>query len=267
MKFLRVILIMVMLLSVACLISCNFKYKKPVDNAARNAIIKEVEDMKGQLPMNIHGTDFTIQSIEIDGNEFVYVVSLPETIWEQQGLSQADANSDRNIARVLANFSDETLEKLVEANLGFKYVYKNERNDSTFMELIVSADKISDVHRRVKDGTLKSFTMSEIAEKEISKMKMPMQIDEGIWLTDAYIKYGNVYYEAMIEAELDASDFDVKSLAEMKTDIIKGLKEERMFMMNKKQILKDNTHFIYVYKDNRGKEIAKIDISPSDIFR
>lgn len=267
MKPLRIILIMLILLPLACIISCNFKYKKPVNNVARNAIKKEVEDMKGQLPMNIPGTDFTIQSLEIDGNEFVYVVSLPETIWEQQGLSQTDANSDRNIARVLANFSDETLEKLVEANLGFKYVYKNERNDSTFMEMIISADKISDVHRRVKDGTLKSFTMTEIAEKEISKMKMPMQIDEGIWLTDAYIKYGNVYYEAMIEAELDASDFDAKSLAEMKTNIIRGLKEEKIFMMNKNQILKENTHFVYVYKDNRGKVIAKISISPSDIFR
>lgn len=267
MKPLRIIIIMVMLLPIACLISCNFKYKKPVDNVARNAIIKEVEDMKDQLPISIPGTDFTIQSIEIDGDEFVYVVSLPETIWEQQGLSQTDANSDKNIARVLANFNDETIEKLVEANLGFKYVYKNERNDSTFMVVILSADKIRDVHRRVKDGTLESFTMTEIAEKEISKMEMPMQIEKGIWLTDAYTKYGNVYYEAMIEAELDASDFDSKILAEMKTDIIKGLKEERMFMMNKKQILKDNTHFIYVYKDNRGKEIARIDISPSDIFR
>ena len=267
MKHLRIVLIMVVLLAAVCLASCNSKQKnKPVDYVARGAIMQEMRKMKELLPMEIPGTGFIFHSIDIDEDEFVFVVSASEDIWEQQGLSQADANSDKNIARVLSNFDSLVIEKLVDAHLGFEYIYKNERNDSIFMKLTLSADKIADVYRRVKNGTLEPFTMAEIAEKELSKMKLPEQIDEGVWLTDAFIKNGDIYYEAMIEAELEASDFDSETLAEMKAGIIEDLQEEKLFMINKKLIIKDDTHLIYIYKDNRGKEFARIKIAPYDIF-
>ncbi len=254
-----------LLCAMSSLVSCGSGRKKPqADSTARTAIIREVRKMKDRLPMRIAGTDFTVLDVDLQGDEFVYVVSVPDSVWEEQGLSQADANSDKNIARILSNADETMVGKLIDARLGFKYVYRNGANDSTLMTLTLGADKMADVRRRVKEGTLEPFTMLELAEKEIARMKIPSLIGEGIWLTDAYIKNGNVYYEAMMEEETEPWDGSV--LSEVKGGIVEGLLMEPAFMQNRKLIKEGDTHFIYLYKDNRGKRIAEIDVSPADLF-
>lgn len=51
----------------------------------------------------------------------------------------------------------------------------------------------------------------------------------------------------------------------MKEDLIEDLKNEGLLMAYKKEIVKENIHIVYVYKDSRGKEFAKIDIGPYDL--
>ena len=82
---------------------------------------------------------------------------------------------------------------------------------------------------------------------------------------NAYIEGHNIYYISTIEAELEPSDISAPEKAEMRKDLIESMKEEWLIMRHKKEIVKENVHFVYIYKDNRGKEIMRVDISPYDI--
>ena len=39
-----------------------------------------------------------------------------------------------------------------------------------------------------------------------------------------------------------------------------------MIFMHKKEIFEDNIHYVIVYKDNRGIEFIRDDISPKEMF-
>ena len=107
--------------------------------------------------------------------------------------------------------------------------------------------------------------MIELSQMEIAKMEIPSQIEEGVWMTDAYIEGNKIYYIATIENEIDASDLSSSDLREMKEGLIEDLKNEGLLMAHKKEIVKEKIHIVYVYKDSRGKEFAKIDIGPYDL--
>ena len=65
---------------------------------------------------------------------------------------------------------------------------------------------------------------------------------------------------------MNPSDFISSDKEEMKETLIESIKEEWLIMRHKKEIIKENVHFVYIYKDNRGEEFARIDISPYDIW-
>ena len=96
-------------------------------------------------------------------------------------------------------------------------------------------------------------------------MEIPSQIDEGVWLTDVYIRGNNIYYEATIENEIDPSDMSSSDLADMRALLIESLREEGLIILHKKELVKEGVRFNYIYKDSRGKEFAKITIESDEL--
>ena len=91
-------------------------------------------------------------------------------------------------------------------------------------------------------------------------------MDEGLWLTDAYVKDNNIYYIATFEYEVDKSNITDDDIAEVKESCIDALREEPLISSRKKELIKENIHFVYIYKDSRGKECMTVSIAPNEIF-
>ena len=73
--------------------------------------------------------------------------------------------------------------------------------------------------------------------------------------------------EVTIEEELDPSAFNYSVLSEMKKELVASLRETPSLLSYKNEMTRKHINIIYVYKDNNGTEIAKIKITPTDIFQ
>jgi len=250
------------LLLVLFLFSCGANSAK--SQKEREELLKEIMSYKGKLPFNIPGTSISITDIAVDNDIIVYTCRVGSEDWDTMSLASEVSNTDRNMARVISNVSSEDVDKFIEHGLGLKYIYTSEETGETLLEVEMSADKMKEIRDKVESGELQPYTMIELSQMEIAKMEIPSQIEEGVWITDAYIEGNKIYYIATIENEIDPSDISNADLREMKEGLIDDLKKEGLIMMRKKEIIKENIHFVYVYKDSRGQEFARIDISPYD---
>lgn len=251
------------LLFVLFLTSCGTNSAK--SKKEREELLNEIISYKDELPFNIPGTSISITDIALDNDIIVYTCKVGSEDWDVMSLASEVSNTDRNMARVISNVSSEAIDKFIEHGLGLKYIYTSEETGETLLEVEMSAGKMKEIRDKVDSGELQPYTMIELSQMEIAKMEIPSQIEEGVWITDAYIEGNKIYYIATIENEIDASDLSSSDLREMKEGLIEDLKSEGLLMMHKKEIVKENIHIVYVYNDNRGKEFAKIDIGPYDL--
>lgn len=250
------------LLIMAFLSSCGVNSAK--SKKERDEILKEIMSYQDRLPFNVPGTTLSITDIAVNDDIVSYTCTIGEEDWGDMSSVSEVASTDRNMARVISNVSNEAVDKFIEHGLGLKYIYKSLETGTILMEIEMSANKMKDIRDKVNKGELQAYTMIELAKMELAKLEIPSQIEEGVWLTDAYIEGNEIYYIATIESEIDSSDLSNADLSEMKEGLIEDLKKEGLIMMRKKEIVKENIHFVYVYKDSRGQEFAKINIGPYD---
>jgi len=245
------------------LTSCGAKSSKL--NQERDAILKEISSYKKNLPYAIPGTTILITDIAIDNDIIIYTCKVGSEDWEAMSLATEVSNSDRNMARIINNVPSDAIDLFIKHGLGIKYLYLLDETGETLMEIEISAEKMKEIRDKVKMGAIQPFSMIEICKMELAKMEIPAQLDEGVWLTDAYIEGSYLYYVATVEYEIEASDLTLSDLSELKESCIEGLKDEGLVMLHKKSIINENIHFVYIFKDNRGKEYARVDIGPDDL--
>ena len=254
-------IIFVILISFFC--SCNNTAQKT--GKEKEKILEELTSYQEKLPYTIPGTKLTITDISIENDIVVYTCSIYNEDWDTSFMTSDMMASDRNMARVVSGVSSDAVKKFIEYGIGIKYIYISKETGEKLLEIEMSSDKLKEIYNKLESGEIEAYTFMELAQMELAKMEIPSQVDEGVWITDAYIDNHNVYYIATIEAEIDASDISSSDKEEMKKSLIEGLKEEWLITRHKKEMIKENLHFIYIYKDNRGKEFARFNISPYDL--
>lgn len=251
------------MLIVMFLASCGINSAK--SKKEREEILKEIMSYQDKLPYNIAGTSLSITDIALDNDIIIYTCNVGNEDWEDMFLSSEASNADRNLARVISNVPSNEVDKFIDYGLGLKYIYISDETGEPLLEVEMSAEKMKEIRDKINTGEIEPYSLIEIAQMELSKMDIPSQLEEGVWLSDAYIEGNIIYYIATIENEVDESDLSNADLREMKEGIIEDLKNEGLVMIHKKEIIKENIHFVYVYKDSRGIEFARVDISPYDL--
>lgn len=246
----------------AHIISCGIKTSK---SREREEIIKEIESYQSSLPYLIPGTSISITNISIDNDIIIYTVIIGKEDWSDLSLTSDIAGTDRNLARTISNVSRTAVDKFIEHNLGLKYVYTSSETGDILWEIEISAKKLKEIRDKVDSGELQAYTIIELFNMELAKMDIPSQIDEGVWLADAYTDGNKLYFIATVEDEIDSSAFSNFELGEMKKSLIEEIRDG-FISVHKKELSKENIHIIYIYKDRRGKEFARFDIAPHDLW-
>lgn len=64
---------------------------------------------------------------------------------------------------------------------------------------------------------------------------------------------------------------DPKEITSDYLEILKGvcvysLRGEKVLVLNKQELMDENIHIIYILKDSRNIEYARVDIEPSDLL-
>ena len=253
------------LVTLLCISCSGKKQQNSVDTNLRQTIVEEINSMRAHLPMPIPNTPIRIEDVSVKENIVIFVASLPKDLWEDSFSFGAEvANSDKNVARMLSNVNLNQVDKFIEAGLGLKYIYKDSENNEALMTIEADCSRLKRVKDGVLSGEIKAYTSLEIFQMEIDKYEFPCEIEEGVWLTDAYIRGNTVYYIANLESDITSDDMTPEDLKDFKDGILEGLNES-MIRMHKNEMAQKGIRIIYVYKNNDGDEFARIDISSDDL--
>lgn len=248
------------------LMSCNHVPKKGIKEQRREEIRQAVRLHKLRCPYVVPNAGITIVDIDVDDDYMIVKVEVTDGYYKSTLLTPEMANSDRNVARCISSYSNNIIDMFVEYEFGMKYIYTSQETGETLLEIKIPAKKLKEVKEKVKTGEIQAYTLIELTEMELADMSFPTQIEEGLWLTDAYIQGNIIYYVYNFENKIDASDVSQSEIYELRELCIDGLREEFGALMFKQSIIKENIHFVYIYKDNRGKEFARINIGPDDLW-
>lgn len=205
-----------------------------------------------------------IQNIKLVGDTIVYTCELTKETWDDIAISKDSINSDRNIARFIQSVDENFIVLVVTHHAGIKYIYRDRNSHKEYASITISPEKLSDISSKLENGRIKPYSLKEIIQMEIDEYSFPVNIEEGVWLTNGYIKDNTAYFESTVEQEIDKSDLTYQDLEETKTEIINGLKETTSWL-KKDQMEKEYFKVVYIYKDSRAKEFARITIGPEDL--
>lgn len=244
----------------------NSSNKNSFNEHERKMVEEELATFKHGLPYEIAGSGFVMTNIEIVGDMVIYTCQVSKENWDAISLTQEVSSSERNIARVISNLDKEAIAKFIKSGFGIKYEYVSQENDSTLLEVEVQPNKLKEVFEKLEKGEIEPYSLLEITKMELAKMEIPSKMDDGLWLTDAYVEGQNIYYIITFEYEVDKSNISVEDIEEVKNSCITYIREEPLITTHKKEVLRENVHFVYIYKDSRGKECMRISIAPQDVF-
>lgn len=248
------------------LLSCtgNKQGHSAIDNRQRQEIIDEIEKMQPHLPIQVPNTPLTLSGANVDDDMIVFVASLPTSLFEDMAFGAEVANSDKNVARMLNNVNQEQLDKFIKAGFGLKYIYKSSDTDETLLTIEADCDRLKRVKEGVASGEIVPYTALEIFQMEIDRYEFPCEIEEGVWMTDGYIKGNTVYYVATLESDITSEDLSYSDIIDMKQGILEGLKET-LVGAHKKEMAQKGIRVIYVYKNNNGDEFARVELTADDL--
>lgn len=253
-------------ITVLVIMGCvNRTSKTKPKEVIKQELVKGLENLRASLPMKAPYSNIWITKIEFKEDIIIYTCELSKEEWRIMSMPKEEANSDKNIARVIQLIEPQFLQLLVDNTVGLKYVYLDNETKEEFLELSIDPQRLSNVKRMLDSGEIESYTIMELFRIEMNNFDLPTQLEEGLWLTDAYINGKNIFYEVTFEEELDESDIDFSVMHEVKSTIISSLKEIPLWL-NKDKIIEEEIYIIYIYKESRGKELFRIEITPTDLL-
>lgn len=234
----------------------------------RKIIVKQVAATKSHLPQKV-GAAIEIVDVNIKGDMVEYVVKMSEEVWQICKTTNETANSDRNIANVLSTIDDFTLSNYIGCDMGIKYTYYSDETSKKLFEIEISPSRLKEIHEKMKNGEIKEASMLETIQQEIMRVKsnLPAPIGDDVWMTDVYLKNKNVYYVYKIDDGTRASEFTKEDIELIKEGCLQGLRGEQVIVLQKKKLVEEKIHFVYIYTDGEGKEICRVDIGPDEFSK
>lgn len=254
--------IALMMLAVS-ICSCDFISKKAKEEV-RDELKEVLTDLSRELPMEVIEGHMTITDINLEGDFMVCTCEVSETI--AMSMSETMASSDENLARVLEGMDEDAVETFIDNGVGIKYVYYSQGTGDYLMEVSMSATKMKSLRNKMNAHTLQPNTLLDQMKAEVANMEFPMLIEEGLWLENAYVQGHDVCYVYSMEYEVDASTITQEDLQSTKAGCIEGLRDQPLISSRKNELKKERINFVYIYKDNRGVEFARVKIRPNELF-
>ncbi len=229
----------------------------------RKAFAWGVEELKKQLPKEVAGKDFVVFDINVNVDTVEMSYKMSEKMWADFKQWEEIQNPDIIKAKLLSTASNDAIGIFVDDGMGLKYLIYSSETNKKLMEVCVSPDKLKEIYTKKKNG---EYSALFFVKEELAKKKLPVQIEEGCCITEAYVKGGKIYYVAQIDSEMDPKEITSDYLEILKGVCVYSLRGEKVLVLNKQELMDENIHIIYILKNSRNIEYARVDIEPSDLL-
>lgn len=238
--------------SILSLTSCN------------NSELAEFADyFNSKCPQSI-GEVGEITCCEYDDENIIMTLSVNEEFMDIDAISKNEEMWKKNALISIQNTEamhelSNLLEK-AEAGLTYKYIGKKTKKQCT---LHLNSEDIAKISQTKETDPL-AFLQ---AQMNITKMQLPISVDEGMLWTSLELKgkYVEYYYEC------DEDYWDMKELkncgSDMKQEILESYndKEDKEMQMLKKSLKDANMGCKYKYVGKKTKKSFTITIEPSEL--
>ncbi len=227
----------------------------------------ELDELQSELPINIPNTPLVWKSAMLEDETITFTYELTRSSFEEYFfvMSEKEVNSDRNIARMINSIEEQFVTLLINNELGMCLIYLDNKTGEALLTVNVDAERMAQIKKQLDEGSIEPYTAKELLQMEIDQYNFPCDMGDGTWLTDGYIRGNNVYYEVTLEFYITSDDLTYSDLQEMKWALVSYM-EDTFVRSYKQDFYKENLHLIYIYKNNKGEEFARIDLSPDDLF-
>lgn len=222
-------------------------------------------EINKSLPMKVMD-DVWLVSVKVDGDYIVYDWEMTEEQWKSRSIPQDITTSDKNVAKYIGTLSPDIVQQLLYCRLGIAVSYKEKDTKKDLLSFSIEPQRLTKIKEGLDNGTIVPYTVLELLEQSVSKYKCPLQIDEGIWMTNVYVQGKNLYYEVEVDETIDFKDIPEKAKQDIKATFVSGVKDSGIFIAYKKELIKENVHFIYLFRDSNKKEVLVINIGPEDLI-
>ena len=229
----------------------------------RQALIMGMEELKKQLPKEVAGKDFVIYDVSVNGDTVEMSYKMSKEMWADFSMWKDVKDPDIVKAKMLSTAANDAIRMFVDGGMGIKYLIYSFESNTKLMEISISPDKLQEIYEKKKNG---EYSTLFFIKKELAKRKMPVQLEEGFCITEAYVKDGKIYYVAQVDSEIDPKEVTSEDRELMKAGCLYSLRGEKILILNKKELMDENVHIIYILKDSRNIEYARIDLEPSDLI-
>lgn len=245
--------------------SCD-SIEKQKKYEATKELMDGLYEIQNQLPYKLANTEIMMTAMEVEDSFVAVTVEMTKEYWDENvgAYFTEYSSSDRNYARVISSLDDKIRTILLRSEYGLKYRYLDSDTHKNIHEISISADKFKDIDTKLKNDEIKPMTVLEMFDMELKSYDYPVLLEDGVWITNGCINGSEVCYEVMIEADISPSDVTQEDKREIKSNIIEASRET-LLSLNKKDMKRENVKLVYIYKNNSGKEIARITITADDL--
>lgn len=236
------------------------------NNDKHEEIKTAVEQMQKQMPIRVPGTTMWITKAELKADILMYTYGMTREEWNEMAVNESMMQSDRNKARTMANLGDKVCQTLIDAKLGFGATYVEKETNDVFAVLSVGAEEFAEIYKKMQTGEIEPYSVMEMMNEELAGMELPMQVDEGVWLTSAAVRDNAIFYDYTIDSDDELEVFGEDLENEIKTSLIDELVKQNPIRICKKQMLREGIRFVYTYSDSFDNVLCVIEITAEELF-
>lgn len=160
-----------------------------------------IESAGKQCPISL-GTAGEVTAIRFDGTDVVYELSVDDAYLNLDALGKSPESMKAGIGAMLSNPTGDvrkTLELVVEARSGIKYVYRGKTSGKE-VSCYLNADELKQLlNVSLSPGDIDIKQLEEIVN--LTNVSLPVAVDEATQLDKLTMEDGQVVYDYTIDEE------------------------------------------------------------------
>ncbi|MCD8290441.1 MAG: hypothetical protein LUC91_02950 [Prevotella sp.] len=114
----------------------------------KEEILESFADMRASLPLQLLGNSMVMTGLDVEDDQMVCTIELAPQIYESLSRRVEQLNSDDNIASTLPLMGEDRINLLIKKKTGLLYRYVNMDDDSEYINLDISAEKLKRIWNR-----------------------------------------------------------------------------------------------------------------------
>lgn len=228
---------------------------------------ESMRQLKAALPLDLAGQQFIMTDVSVSGTTMTYTLEISEAI--EKMLNDDASMTDQDLSEIVLSLGEESVADFVEYGVSLRYIFLSINDKHKVLDVKLSPDRLKSVLEKTKSGEIQTNETSSFIESikmEFVKMNFPVQVGDGVWLTEAYVEGNCLCYVQSFDSDIYKSAITEESVGQLRQMAVSSIKNMPVIALHKDSFLKEDIHIKFICKDKSGNEFLIFTIAPEELF-